>query len=323
MRREIHLRGHKMINAFKGKKANNAFLRKKTRDLTVMALPGILLLLVFNYFPMFGLILAFKDFRFDRGFLGSEWIGFENFSFFFKSMYAWRVTRNTIGHNLVFIVSTMVFTVLIALILYEVTQKVLIKFYQTTMFIPYFLSMSVVAFVGYAFFNADMGVLNRIIQAMGKEALLWYSQPKLWVFIMPVIYMWKNVGYFVLIYYAGLMGIDNSYYEAASIDGASKFQQIMYITLPLLSPVVIMMVILQVGRIFYSDFGQFYLVTRDSGALYSTVDVIDTYIYRALRVTGDIGVSAAVGFYQSVVGFILVIFTNLIVKKIDSGSAII
>lgn len=288
-----------------------------------MAFPAMVLLFVFNYVPMFGLILAFKNYRYDKGIFGSDWVGFKNFKFFFESMYAWRVTRNTIGHNLVFIFFTLVFSIIVALVLYEVTQKSMIKLYQTTMFIPYFLSMSVVAFVAYAFFNGDMGVLNQMLGKMGKEQVLWYSEPKFWIIIMPIIYLWKNIGYYVIIYYAGMMGIDQSYYEAAEIDGANKFKQIIHVTIPLLSPVIIIMVILQVGRIFYSDFGQFYLVTRDSGALYSTTDVIDTYIYRALRVTGDIGVSAAVGFYQSLVGFILVITTNLIVRKIDPDSAML
>ncbi len=301
----------------------NPLARNKVKALSLMALPSILLFFVFNYTPMFGMILAFKDYKYDKGILGSPWAGMKNFKFFFESMYAWRVTRNTIVHNMVFIFVTLVLAVIVALILYEITQKHLIKFYQTVMFTPYFLSMSVVAFVAYAFFNADMGVLNNLLESMGKESVLWYSDPNKWIFIMPIIYVWKNVGYYVIIYYAGLMGIDNSYFEAAEIDGATKLQQIRYITLPLLSSIIIVMVILQVGRIFYSDFGQFYLVPRDSGSLYSVVDVIDTYIYRALRVTGDVGVSSAVGVYQSVVGFILVMVTNFIVRKIDADSAII
>lgn len=301
----------------------NPLARNKVKALSLMALPSILLFLVFNYTPMFGMILAFKDYKYDKGFFGSPWVGLKNFKFFFESMYAWRVTRNTMVHNMVFIFVTLVLSVIVALILYEITQKHLIKFYQTVMFTPYFLSMSVIAFVSYAFFNADMGVLNNLMESMGKEPVLWYSDPNKWILIMPIIYVWKNLGYYVIIYYAGLMGIDNSYFEAAEIDGATKFQQIRYITIPLLSSIIIVMVILQVGRIFYSDFGQFYLVPRDSGALYSVVDVIDTYIYRALRVTGDVGVSSAVGVYQSVVGFILVMLTNLVAKKIDPDSAII
>jgi len=304
------------------KKSYSSFLRKKTKDLTIMLSPGLLLIIVFCYLPILGLILAFKDFKYDKGILGSDWVGFKNFKFFFTSLDGWRVTRNTIGLNLVFIITILIFALFLALILYEITNKTMIKTYQTILFFPYFLSMAVVAYIAYAFFNIDLGLLNKIAVKIGIEPIIWYASPKLWVYILPFINLWKNAGYFVVIYYAGLMGIDSSYYEAASIDGANKLQTILKVTIPLLSPIIIIMMLLQVGRIFYSDFGLFYLVTKDTGILYSTTDVIDTYVFRALRVTGDVGIASAVGFYQSIVGFILVLCSNWLVRKFNSDSAL-
>jgi putative aldouronate transport system permease protein len=314
------------FNIFKsiGKRKNSysSYLGKQTKDLGLMTLPGLLLVVVFSYLPMFGLVLAFKNFRYDKGILGSAWVGLKNFKFFFSSLDAWRVTRNAIGTNLIFIVSTLVVSVLLAFLLYEITHRMLLKVYQTAMFFPYFLSMAVVAYVGYSFFNVDLGLLNRILASFGIKPVMWYAEPELWVFILPIINLWKNIGYYVVIYYAGLMGIDSTYYESAAIDGANKIQATLKVSLPLLSPIIIIMVLLQIGKVFYSDFGLFYLVTKDTGILYSTTDVIDTYVFRALRVTGDIGVASAVGFYQSVVGFVLVFLSNWLVRKYDSDSAL-
>jgi len=305
----------------KAKKSGNYF-NKKNRSLTAMTIPGSIMIFIFQYIPMFGLILAFKDFRYDKGIFGSDWCGLDNFKFFFNSLDAWRVTRNTIVMNLIFIFSTLVVSLTVALVLYQITNRIMIKFYQTMIFVPYFLSMAVVAFVVYAFLNVDMGVINHILKGMGKDPVLWYSRADLWPGILAGINLWKNLGYYVLVYYAAFMGLDASCFEAAQIDGATDFQVMVKIAIPMIAPVIIIMLLLQIGKIFYSDFGLFYLVTRNSGALYSTVDVIDTYIFRALRVAGDIGVSAAVGMYQSIVGFILVLVSNLIVRKIDSDSAL-
>ena len=303
-------------------KKNGSYFNKKTRSLTAMAAPGSILIFIFQYIPMFGLILAFKDFRYDKGIFGSDWCGLDNFRFFFNSLDAWRVTRNTIVMNLIFIFSTLVVSLTVALVLYQITNKIMIKFYQTMIFVPYFLSMAVVAFVVYAFLNVDMGVINRILASMDKDPILWYSRADLWPGLLAGINLWKNLGYYVLVYYAALMGLDASCFEAAEIDGATNFQVMVKIALPMITPVIIVMLLLQIGKIFYSDFGLFYLVTRNSGSLYSTVDVIDTYIFRSLRVAGDIGVSAAVGMYQSIVGFILVLLSNLIVRRIDPDSAL-
>lgn len=287
-----------------------------------MTAPGAALIFIFSYIPMFGLILAFKDFRYDKGIFGSDWCGLDNFEFFFSSQDAWRVTRNTLLLNIAFIITTLVVSLAVALVLYQITNRIFIKLYQTMIFVPYFLSMAVVAFVVYAFLNVDMGVVNNILEKLGMDPVMWYARADLWPGLLTGINLWKNLGYYVLVYYAALMGLDASCFEAAEMDGATKWQTMVKVAVPMIAPVIIVMLLLQIGKIFYSDFGLFYLVTRNSGSLYSTVDVIDTYIFRALRVSGDIGVSAAVGMYQSVVGFVLVLISNLLVKRYDPDSAL-
>lgn len=286
-----------------------------------MCIPALAFLLLFNYIPMGGLILAFKNFRYDKGIFGSDWAGLNNFKFFLSSDNAWRITRNTLGFNLLFLFLGTVFAVIIALLINEVASKNGRKFYQTTMFLPYFLSWVVVGYMLMAFLDQNNGIMNSLLEKMGRDPVMWYMKPKIWVFLLPFIYIWKSVGYNSVIYYASLLSIDNSYYEAASLDGASRLQKIWYITLPHLKPLIIMMTILGIGKIFNSDFGLFFQATMDSSALYPVTDVLDTYVYRALKVTGDVGMSSAVGFYQSVVGFILVLTANTIIRKIDKDSA--
>lgn len=308
------------INSRKG--GRSTYYGKKTLRLSAMSTPGVALIFLFSYIPMFGLILAFKDFRYDKGIFGSDWCGLENFKFFFNSLDAWRVTRNTLMLNLAFIATTLIVSLTVAVILYQITNRIMLKFYQTMIFVPYFLSMAVVAFVVYAFLNVDYGVVNRILTKLGMSPVLWYSRADLWPGLLIGINLWKNLGYYVLVYYAALMGLDATCFEAAEIDGATKVQTMVKVAIPMIAPVIIVMLLLQIGRVFYSDFGLFYLVTRNSGMLYATVDVIDTYIFRSLRVAGDIGVSAAVGMYQSIVGFILVLISNLLVRRYDPDSAL-
>lgn len=228
-----------------------------------------------------------------------------------------QVTRNTILLNLCFITLTNVVSIAFALMMYELSRKA-IKLYQTALFFPYFLSWVVVSYVTYALLNPQFGIINQLFHT----EINWYMESKYWPVILTFAYLWKNVGYSSLIFYTGLMGIDKSYYEAAAIDGASKWQQVRNISIPLLKPLIILITLLQIGKIFYSDFGMFYFLTADSGALYSTTDVIDTYVYRALRVSGDIGMASAIGLYQSLVGFVLVLLMNYIVRKINKENAI-
>jgi len=287
----------------------------------MLALPGLALLLAFYYAPLFGLIIPFKTLDYAKGILRSDWAGLKNFEFFFKSQDFFRVTRNTLGLNFLFILSSQVISLLLALVLFELSRKQ-VKVYQTAMFIPYFISWIVASYVLYALLNPVSGLIPHYYKAQGIELPNIFNTPKYWPFILTAAVVWKSCGYTTLIYYAALMGMDPTYFEAAVVDGANKPQITMRISLPFLGPLIILLVILAIGKIFYSDFGMFFFLTRDSGLLYPVTDVIDTYVYRALRVTGDIGMSSAVGFYQSVVGFLLVFGTNLVVRRINRESAI-
>ncbi len=292
-------------------------------QLSTMALPAVILILIFSYIPMFGLIIAFKNYKVNLGILGSEFVGLKNFMFFFHSNDAFRIIRNTLCYNAVFITVGVVFSVSFAIMLSTITQKKLIKFYQSSMFLPYFLSWVVVAYMSLCFFNYKDGILNGILKALRQNAVSWYSEPKYWPFILVISYLWKTAGYNVLIYYAAIISIDEVLYEAAYIDGCTKFKSIWHITIPNIRPTVVILVILSIGRIFYADFGLFYQLTQNSGSLYSVTDVVDTYVYRTLRVTGDVGVSAAVGFVQSIVGFALQMTTNFVVGRIDEDYKLI
>jgi putative aldouronate transport system permease protein len=296
--------------------------RSYTRELNVMTLPGAITLFVFSYLPIVGIILAFKDFRYDLGVFGSKFNGFENFEFFFTSMDAWRVTRNTVGMNVVFIITGLAVPFILAVMMNTIRSRTQIKFFQTVMFFPYFLSWAVVAYIVYVFLNYDLGLVNSLIRGVGAEPIDWYAEPGYWPAILALINLWKVVGYHTVIFYAAVISIDKAYIESAALDGATRPQITLPIILPMILPIAIVLLIVQLGRIFRADFGLFYLVTRDSGILYATTDVIDTYVYRSLRVVGDIGMSAAVGLYQSVVGFLLVVGSNTIIRRLERDSAI-
>lgn len=296
-------------------------------ELILLALPGAIWFIVFSYIPMFGIIIAFKTYRVTgNGFLhdiiASEWVGFKNFEFLFKSNDAWLIIKNTIGYNSVFIVLGIVLPVCVAIALNELLNKKFAKIYQTGMFLPYFLSWVVVSYCVYAFLSNDKGYINGVLQHFHKDGIMWYAEPKFWPFILTFMSQWKGLGYGTVVYLAALAGIDKTYYEAAMIDGATKWQQIKYITLPMLKPVITILFILAVGRIFNADFGLFFQVPMDTGALYSTTQVIDTYVYRGLMNLGEIGMSSAAGVYQSVVGLILILISNYIVRKIDNENSL-
>lgn len=295
--------------------------KKMNWGLLMLAIPGLIFLLAFNYVPLFGLIIPFKKVDYALGIFKSKWVGFDNFKFFFQSQDAFRVTRNTLLLNFTFIAVTMVLSIILALMLFELSSRQ-VKIYQTALFVPYFISWIVASYVLYAMLNPQLGMVSNMLRNMGKQVPNFYNAPKYWPFILTLCYLWKNIGYMTILFYTTLMGIDSSYFEAAAIDGAGKLKRAVYISLPCLKPVIIIMSLLQIGKIFYADFGMFYFLTRNSGTLYSVTDVIDTYVFRALRVTGDIGMSSAVGLYQSFVGFVLVLLSNLVVRKIDRDSAI-
>ena len=295
------------------------FTRSLRRNMPflVMGSPGLLLLIIFSYLPMFGVIIAFKDFRANLGIFGSDWVGFKNFDFLFRSPALARITTNTLMLNALFIFTGLIAAVGLALLLNEVRLKIAARAYQTVVFFPYFISWVIVGYFSFALLNSDNGLINRTIEATGGEGVAWYSSPKYWPWILMLTNIWKGVGYGSVIYLAAMLGINQEYFEAAMLDGANKLQQIRYITLPHLVPIMIIMTLLAIGRIFYADFGLFYYVTRDNSLLYSTTDVIDTYVYRALRVNADIGMAAAAGLYQSVVGFVLILVSNWLVKRVN------
>lgn len=304
--------------------APKRWLTMKTyAPLYLLTLPGLLYLLINNYLPMFGLVIAFKDVNFSKGILGSDWVGFKNFEYLFKSSDAILITRNTLLYNAVFIVLNLIVAVGVAILLNEIRNKLLARFYQSVVLLPYLISMVIVSYLGYALLSMDTGFLNKtILPALGMEEIAWYNEPKYWPYILTLVHTWKGAGFLCVVYLAAIIGIDQEYYEAATLDGASKWQQIRSITLPLITPVIIMMTLLAIGRIFYSDFGLFYQVPMDSGSLFNVTNVIDTYVYRGLMQLGDIGMSSAAGMYQSLVGFVLVLLSNYVVRKINRENAL-
>jgi len=296
--------------------------RLDNMQLFLLALPAIVLVVIFSYIPMSGIILAFKNFKVTQGVFGSPWVGFKNFEFFFKTADAWRTIRNTLGMNLIMMIVGLVCNIAFALLCFNLRNKPAIKAYQTITIVPSFLSWVVVGYLVYALLKPTGGIANQIIEAIGGKPINWYSDPNRWPFILLLTSLWHGVGYGSLFYFASLMAIEKDYFEAASLDGATKWNEFRYIILPHLMPLITIMQILAIGGIFRADFGLFFNVTRDAGALYPATDVIDTYIFRALISLGNIGMSAAVGVFQSVVGFILILITNLIVKKIEPDNAL-
>ena len=305
----------------KPKKNSNKIKGNLWQVYSLAAIP-LLLLLVFNYIPMFGLVIAFKDYRYDKGIFGSEFIGLDNFKVFLNSNDALNVTKNTILLNLLFIFVGIAAAVIVAIFLYELTSRKATKVYQTILITPHFLSWVVVGSMVYAILHPTSGLLNSIIRSFGGSNIDWYSAPTAWPAILTIASVWKAVGMDSVLYYASLMSIDSALFEAAELDGATRAQKNRYIMIPHLTSLIVMLSILKVGNIFRADFGLFYQLTRDSGALYDATDVMDTYIFRTMRVVGDYGLSGAMGFIQSVVGMCLVLFVNWITNKIEPENAL-
>lgn len=288
-----------------------------------MALPGFLYMLINNYIPMFGISIAFKKLNFREGIWGSPWVGFKNFKFLFASADAWIITRNTILYNVAFFIVGNALAITIAILINEIQSRVAKKAYQSLILLPYLMSWVIVSYLAYTFLSAETGMFNKsILEPLGLEAVNWYQEKKYWPFILIFVSVWKSVGYSMIIYLSSVVGISMDYFEAAKIDGASKWQQIKYITLPLLKPTLITLFILSVGQIFRSDFGLFYQMPRNSGALYSVTRTLDVYVYQALMKNNDYSMSSAASVFQSVVGFILIIAANKLVKRYESNSAL-
>ena len=305
----------------KKEKKKNAL--KEYWPLYLMMFPALLYLLINNYIPMAGMVIAFKKLNFAKGIWASPWAGLKNFKFLFASRDAWVITRNTLLYNVAFILVNMVVGIAIAILITEVRNTKLKKVYQSAILLPFLMSMVILSYIVYALLSAENGLVNNsILPLFHIDSIQWYQEPKYWPVILIIANCWKGVGYGCLIYIASLIGIDPSFYEAARLDGASKWQEITKITLPSLVPTIITLLLLSIGRIFYSDFGLFYQVPMNSGVLFPTTNVIDTYVYRALIEQGNISMSSAAGVYQSLVGFCVVMLSNWIVRRVDKDQAL-
>ena len=302
-------------------KEKNVF--KKNWEFLLMVLPGTLFVLIFSYIPMFGILIAFKSIDYSKGIIMSPWVGLQNFKFLFDNPDVWVILRNTIGYNIVFLILGTICPVAVAIMMSRMTNKKTVKVYQTMMMLPHFISWVVVSYIVYAFLSYSYGLLNTsLLPALGMEPIDWYTHKQYWPFILTFLSTWKGLGYGAVVYIAAIAGIDTSLYEAAAIDGATKWQQTRYILIPELMSVIVIMLILNIGNMLNADFGLFYNIPMERGELFPVTNVISTFVYRALRVNGDVGMSSAVGFLQSVVGFILIMLSNGIVRLIDEEKSL-
>ncbi|MCL2811985.1 MAG: ABC transporter permease subunit [Clostridia bacterium] len=298
-------------------------------ELTILSLPTAIWYIAFCYIPMFGVVMAFKNYRVKMGqgflyslFVNSDWVGFKNFQFLFRGQDAYLMFRNTLGYNLVFIVLGVLLPVALAILISQMYSQRLAKACQTSMFLPHFLSWVVVSYFVFAFLSMDKGLINQIIRSFGGKSVNFYQESGLWVFLLIFLNVWKSMGYGMVVYLARISGIDTELYEAALIDGASKWQQVKYITLPMLRPIMSIMFILSVGNIFRSDFGLFYQATRNAGALSDVTMTIDVYVFKLLIERSNVNYSSAAGLLQSALGLVTILGANLLVKKIDPDAGL-
>ena len=295
---------------------------KQYLPIYLLARPGIIYMICNNYLPMFGIVIAFKKLNFAKGILASPWCGLKNFEFLFKSSTAFTMIRNTICYNVLWLILGHVLAIASAILLNEITNRFRARFYQSVILLPYLMSWVVVSYLVFAFLSADTGMFNNsILKPLGIAPVNWYSESKYWPFILTFVNHWKNNGYTMIVYFASIVGISQDYYEAAMLDGATKWQQIKHITIPQLVPTIITLMILSVGRIFASDFGLFYQIPRNTGALYNATQTIDVYVYNALMQRSDYGMASAASVFQSIVGFLMVMVTNAIVRKVSRENA--
>lgn len=305
------------------KKAGLIRRLKAYLPLYLMLIPGAAYLIINNYIPMTGIVIAFEQFNYAKGMWGSPFIGFKNFEFLFKTKDAWIITRNTLLYNVAFIVLGTLCAIAVAILLNEIHSARAKKLYQTTILVPFLISIVVVSYLVYAFLSSDSGFLNSsVLSLLGIEPISWYTSPQYWPVILIIVNIWKGLGYNCIIYYATLVGIDRGYYEAAVIDGANRWKQIIHITLPALKPTIITLTLMAIGKIFYSDFGLFYQVPMNSGPLINVTNTIDTYVYRGLMSLNNISMASAAGVYQSLIGFLLVLSANGIVRKLSADNAL-
>lgn len=301
---------------------NLRFDMKRNKFLLLLCVPAIIWFCIFCYAPLCGLVVAFQKYSPAKGILGSDFVGLKNFKFFFGSQSFFQVTFNTLFLNALFILSTMICSILIALAISEVTNKWFKKITQSVVILPHFISWTVVALLMEAFLKTDGGIVNQVLQSLGMEGISFYQDPKIWPAVLTFLRIWQGAGYGSIVYLAAITGLDQEMYEAARVDGATRLQCIRYITLPLLKTTAVLLFIMSVGKIFNGDFGMIYALVGNNTVLYPTTDVIDTYVYRQLVEANNMGMSSAVGLYQSIMGFIMVMITNFITKKADPDSAL-
>jgi putative aldouronate transport system permease protein len=292
------------------------------KTLLIMLLPAVLFFLIIAYLPMLGSLVAFKEYNIRDGLLFSPWSGLYNFKFFFISGKAWHVVKNTMFYNTVFIITGNFLQMGVAILLAEMTSKFYRKLTQSLMFLPYFISWVIVGSFLYNIFNYEYGIINTILINFGLDPINVYGLPDAWKYIIIFFNNWKWVGYGSVLYLASIMSISVELYEASEIDGANVFQKIRRITIPLLKPTLIVLILLSIGRIFRGDFDMFYQLVGDSGNLFAATDVIDTFVFRALVRSQDIGMASAAAFFQSVMCFVTVIVVNGVVRKVDKDSAL-
>jgi len=295
---------------------------KKNRTLFIMIMFAVAYFIVFAYTPMVGSIVAFKEYDFRAGIFGSPWAGFTNFRFFFISGQAWRVTRNTMLYNLLFMITGNSLQIIVALFMSEFISGKFKKISQSMLFLPHFISWVVVGAFVYNIFNYDIGLMNGFLRFIGADPVDVYQRPDLWPLILGVANLWKGVGYGSILYLAAIMGLPSEIYEAATVDGASIFQRIRLITLPLLLPTIATLLLLSVGTIFRSNFDMFYQMVGENGQLYPATDVIDTFVFRSLLRSFDFGMSSAAAFFQSILCFATIMTVNGVVRKIDYDYAL-
>lgn len=286
----------------------------KNKFLYLLALPAVVYTFVYCYMSLPYMVIAFEKFNYKTG-IASPFVGLQNFEYFFTSSWAWTITRNTLVINILFLIAGTICAVLLAIVLNEVRAKKFLKVSQSAMLFPFFISWVIVSYMLQGILGTDNGLINNLIVSMGGEKINFYSNPNYWYPILLILNIWKTTGYNAIIYLAAITGIDEGLYEAAYIDGATRFKRIRYITLPLLMPTICIMTLMSVGRIFYGDFGMMYAIIRDNSSLMPIAEVIDTYVYRTFKNTGDPSLSMAIGLYQSIVGFILVFTSNWIVRR--------
>lgn len=295
----------------------------KDRELVLMALPAVALLILFNYIPMSGLVLAFKKFDYSLGLYGSPWNGLDNFKHLFLAGDTyWRITRNTIGYYFLFTILETVFSIALAIGINELIFKKIGKYTHSIMILPTFISYVAVTYIVRALLDYNTGLVNAMLEAGGADKINFYMQAKYWPFILAIITVWKQTGYGSVLYLSVLSGIDQELYESAALDGANAWKRMRYITFPMLVPMMMVKLLLGLGSIMHSDTGLFYQVTRNTGALYKTTQVLDSYVLNSIMTASDFGVTAATTLYQSIIGCIMVVAVNLIVRKFSPESSL-